>query len=131
MQKFILIRGHQGSGKTTFARQQQSKFAQAHPNATIVHLENDLLLTDENGMYRWSGDLVDKAQRQNLATFKNMLKQGQQHPNQDILIVNSNTNQKGSACIHLIEMAKKFGFEVEIYRLHNFFENTHNVKQMC
>lgn len=129
MQKFILIRGHQGSGKTTFARQQQSKFAQAYPNATIVHLENDLLLTDENGMYRWSGDLVDKAQRQNLATFKNMLKQGQQHPNQDILIVNSNTNQKGSACIHLIKMAKKFGFEVEIYRLHNFFENTHNVKQ--
>lgn len=129
MQKFILIRGHQGAGKTLFAKQQQVQFAQQYPDATIVHLENDLLLTDENGVYRWSGDLVDKAQRQNLATFKNLLKHGQQHPSQDILIVNSNTNQKASACIHLIKMAKKFGFEVEIYRLHNFFDNTHGVKQ--
>ncbi|WP_410471597.1 RNA ligase [Faucicola mancuniensis] len=129
MQKFILIRGHQGSGKTTFAKQKLTEFAEKFPHATIIHLENDLLLTDENGVYRWSGDLVDKAQRQNLATFKNALKQGQQNPSQDILIVNSNTNQKSSACIHLITMAKRFGFDVEIYRLHNFFDNTHNVKR--
>ena len=121
MQKFILIRGHQGSGKTTFAKQKLTEFAEKFPHATIIHLENDLLLTDENGVYRWSGDLVDKAQSQNLATFKNALKQGQQNPSQDILIVNSNTNQKSSACIHLITMAKRFGFDVEIYRLHNFF----------
>ncbi|MFW2176833.1 MULTISPECIES: RNA ligase [unclassified Moraxella] len=129
MQKFILIRGHQGSGKTTFAQQKLAEFANDYPNATCVHLENDKLLTDDNGVYRWSGDAVNKAQRQNLTTFKNLLKQGQQNPSQDMLIVNSNTNQKGSACIHLMQMARKFGFEVEVYRLHNFFDNHHNVKQ--
>ena len=129
MQKFILIRGHQGSGKSLFAQQKIAQFRQQYPHANIVHLENDLLLTDENGVYRWSGEAVDKAQRQNLTTFKNTLKQGQQNPSQDILIVNSNTNQKVSTCTHLLKMAKKFGFEVDIYRLHNFFDNTHGVKQ--
>lgn len=130
MQKFILIRGHQGSGKSTFAKQKMREFAHDYPNATIIHLENDLLLTDENGVYRWSGDAVDKAQRKNLARFKEVLKHGQKFPSEDILIVNSNTNQKSSSCIHLINMAKKHGFSVEIYRLHNFFENTHNVKRI-
>ncbi|UNU73778.1 2'-5' RNA ligase [Moraxella nasovis] len=129
MQQFILIRGHQGSGKSTFAKQKIDEFLKTYPNALIIHLENDLLLTDEKGVYRWSVQAVDKAQRQNLATFKNALKQGRQNPSQHILIVNSNTNQKVAACTHLMQMAKKFDFEVQVYRLHNFFNNTHNVKQ--
>lgn len=128
MQQFILIRGHQGSGKSTFARQQMSEFHKKYPHAIIVHLENDLLLTDEQDVYHWSAANLDKAQRQNLATFKKTLKHGQQSPNQAILIVNSNTNQKASACLHLLSMAKKFGFDTQIYRLHNFFDNQHNVK---
>lgn len=129
MQKFILIRGHQGSGKSTFAKQKMAEFQKEYANAIIVHLENDLLLIDKNGVYHWSGQAVDNAQRKNLATFKKQLKFGQQNQGQDILIVNSNTNQKSSACIHLMQMAKKFGFDVEVYRLHNFFYNTHNVNQ--
>lgn len=128
MQKFILIRGHQGSGKTTFAKQKIADFQHQYPNADIIHLENDILLTDEQGHYHWTPERVDKAQRQNLATFKQKLKYGQQYPHQNILIVNSNTNQKSSSCIHLIQIAKKFGFNVEIYRLHNFFDNLHRVK---
>ena len=50
MQKFILIRGHQGSGKSTFAEQKAVEFAQQYPDAEIVHIENDLLMTDENGV---------------------------------------------------------------------------------
>ncbi len=129
MQKFILIRGHQGSGKSTFALTKIAEFKAKYPNALIVHLENDLLLIDSEGNYRWSPKAVDMAQRKNLATFKNTLKQGQQQPALDILIVNSNTNQKASGCRQLLRSAEKQGFETEVYRLHNFFDNQHNVNQ--
>lgn len=127
MQKFILIRGHQGSGKTTLAKQKIADFNHQYPDADIIHLENDILLTDEQGHYHWTPERVDKAQLQNLATFKQKLQYGQQHPYQDMLIINSNTNQKASNCLHLIKMAKNSGFTVEIYRLHNFFDNLHRV----
>lgn len=129
MQLFILIRGHQGSGKSTFAQQKIESFMKQYPNAIIVHLENDLLLTDEHGVYRWSGEAVDNAQRVNLTRFKEVLKSGQQNPAQDILIVNSNTNQKSSSCYQLLQLAQKFGFDTQVYRLHNFFDNVHNVKK--
>lgn len=129
MQRFILLRGHQGSGKSTFADELMTEFAKDHPNALIVRIENDLLLTDDNGNYNWSPERLDKAQRQGLITMKQTLKTGQANPSQDILIVNSNTNQKSSACVHLLQMARKHGFDTQVYRLHNFFDNTHNVKE--
>ena len=55
MQKFILIRGHQGSGKSTFARENIAEFQRDYPQGEVVYIENDLLLTDSNGVYRWSG----------------------------------------------------------------------------
>ena len=129
MQRFILLRGHQGSGKSTFADELMAQFAKDYPDALIVRIENDLLLTDEQGNYNWSPERLDKAQRQGLAMMKQALKTGQASPSQDILIVNSNTNQKSSACIHLLQMARKHGFDTQVYRLHNFFDNTHNVKE--
>lgn len=129
MQRFILLRGHQGSGKSTFAKELITQFINDYPNATIVHIENDLLLTDEHGQYTWSPEKLDKAQRYGLNKTKETLKLGRANPSQDILIINSNTNQKSSSCIHLLQMARKHGFETQIYRLHNFFDNTHNVKQ--
>lgn len=129
MQQFILIRGHQGAGKSTFAQRQIAKFQAKYPNATIIHLENDLLLTDKNGNYHWSSDNLQKAQRQNLKTFKQSLKYAQQNRQHAMLIINSNTNQKAAACLQLIHLADKFGFDVQVYRLHNFFDNSHNVKQ--
>ena len=63
MQKFILIRGHQGSGKSTFAEQKAAEFKAKYRDAEIVRIENDLFMTDENGVYRWSGEAVDKAQK--------------------------------------------------------------------
>ncbi len=129
MQLFMLLRGHQGSGKSTFAQEKMTEFKQTYPNATIVHIENDILLTDENGVYTWSPQAVDKAQQYGLNKTKETLKLGKANPSQDILIINSNTNQKSSACIHLLQMARKHGFHTEVYRLHNFFDNTHNVKE--
>lgn len=62
MQKFILLRGHQGSGKSTFAREQINAFQKQYPNAEIIHIENDLLMTDENGNYCFT---VDASNRHN------------------------------------------------------------------
>ena len=49
MQKFILISGHQGSGKSTFAEQKAAEFKAQYPDAEVVRIENDLFMTDENG----------------------------------------------------------------------------------
>ena len=58
MQKFILIRGHQGSGKSTFAEQKAAEFKTQYPDAEVVRIENDVFITDEYGEYRWSGEAV-------------------------------------------------------------------------
>ena len=129
MQKLILIRGHQGSGKSTFAEQKAAEFAKQYPDAEIIRIENDLLLTDENGVYRWSGEAVDKAQKQGNAMMRNALIAGRANPVRPILIINSNTNQKASRCHHLLDWAAKHGFHTEAYRLHNFFPNQHGVKE--
>ena len=129
MQKFILIRGHQGSGKSTFAREKIAEFQRDYPQGEVVYIENDLLLTDEHGVYRWSGEALDKAQRQGLAKMKAALKKGQATPQADVLIVNANTNQKSASCIHLLQMARKHGFATEVYRLHNFYPNLHGVSE--
>ena len=57
------------------------------------------------------------------------LKIRRQNPNHNILIIHSNTNQKASRCRHLLDLAKKSGFETEIYRMHNFYPNLHGVKE--
>lgn len=129
MQKFILLRGHQGSGKSTYAAELIAQFQQAHPNAQIVHIENDQELTNERGEYQWSREALAAAQEKGRARFKTALKQGQQHPERDILIINSNTNQKANACIAMLQAARKHGFQTEVYRLHNFLPNHHNVDE--
>ena len=129
MQKFILLRGHQGSGKSTFAQEQINAFRQQYPDAEIIHIENDLLMTDENGNYRFTVDGIEQAQRKGQAMMLNACKRAKQNPQQPMLIINSNTNQKGSACIHLMQQARKHGLAVEVYRLHNFYPNHHGVKE--
>ena len=129
MQKFILIRGHQGSGKSTFAEQKAAEFKAQYPDAEVVRIENDLFITDEYGEYRWSGEAVDKALKRGNALMTETLRLGRQNLNRNILIINSNTNQKASRCRHLLDQAEKSGFETEVYRLHNFYPNLHGVKE--
>lgn len=128
MQKFILIRGHQGSGKSTFAQSKIDEFKQAYPDGEIVHIENDKLLYDEQGRYHWTPERIDKAARTGQTMMKHAFDKCRQNKNLNMLVINSNTNQKSSSCIDLLRSARKHGLTTEIYRLHNFFDNTHNVK---
>ena len=129
MQKFILLRGHQGSGKSTYAAELIAQFQQAYPNAQIIHIENDQELTNERGEYQWSREALAAAQEKGRAMMRNALKRGQQSPQQALLIINSNTNQKATNCIQMLQSARKHGFQTEVYRLHNFYPNHHNVAQ--
>ncbi|MFC2389455.1 MAG: AAA family ATPase, partial [Kingella oralis] len=129
MQKFILLRGHQGSGKSTYAAELIVQFKNEHPNAQIVHIENDKELTNANGEYQWSSEALAAAQEKGRAMMRNALKRGQQSPQQALLIINSNTNQKATNCIQMLQSARNHGFQTEVYRLHNFYPNHHNVAQ--
>jgi len=129
MQKFILLRGHQGSGKSTYAAELIVQFKNEHPNAQIVHIENDKELTNANGEYQWSSEALAAAQEKGRAMMRNALKRGQQSPQQALLIINSNTNQKATNCIQMLQSARNHGFQTEVYRLHNFYPTHHNVAQ--
>ena len=130
MQQFILLRGHQGSGKTTFAHAQIAAFQKQYPDAHIVHIENDLLMTDENGEYRFSGQAVDAAQRKGLAMMQDACERGRANPHEHILIINSNTNQKSAACIHLLRLARKHKFAEKIYRLRDDEDDDDDINEI-
>lgn len=127
MQKFILLRGHEGSGKSYFARQQIAQFLRDYPHAEIVHLDNDLALTDEHGVYHFDFERFAAAHRDNIARQTAAFELGQREPQRDILIINANPNQKAKTGYAQIEQAQAHGFAVEIYRLHYFFDNVHGV----
>ncbi|QIP47401.1 hypothetical protein HBA47_05295 [Kingella kingae] len=129
MQKFILLRGHEGSGKSTFAQQKIAEFQRDFPNTHIVHIDNDLVLTDTNGHYHFDFERFAQAHRDNMARQQAALEQGQREPNRPMLIINANPNQKSKTCQTQIQAACTAGFVVEVYRLHNFFDNIHGVSQ--
>ncbi|SSY80817.1 ATP-binding protein [Alysiella crassa] len=129
MQKFILLRGHEGSGKSTFAAQQIAQFQRDYPHAHIVHLDNDHALTDEHGNYHFDFEQFSAAHKINQIRQAEAFALGKREPQRDILIINANPNQKAKTCYALIELAKAHGFVVEIYRLHNFFPNIHQVAE--
>ena len=82
MQKFILLRGHQGSGKSTFAQEKIKAFQEQYPDAEIVHIENDLLMTDENGNYQFTVEGIEQAQRKGQTMMLNACKRAKQNPQQ-------------------------------------------------
>ncbi len=87
-----------------------AEFKAKYRDAEIVHIENDLFMTDENGVYRWSGEAVDKAQKRGNALMTETLKIGRQNPNRNILIIHSNTNQKGFALPPFVGFGEKKRF---------------------
>ena len=129
MQKFILLRGHQGSGKSTFAQEKIKAFQEQYPDAEIIHIENDLWMTDKNGNYQFTVEGIEQAQRKGQTMMLNACKRAKQNPQQPMLIINSNTNQKRLRLYSPDAAARKHGLAVEVYRLYNFYPNHHGVKE--
>ena len=129
MQKFILLRGHECSGKSTFSRTQIRQFQENFPDAHIIHIDNDLALTDKNGVYHFDFEKFAQAHRDNMATQQAAFAQGQREPHRPMLVINANPNQKAKTCQQWIDAALQHGFVVEVYRLHRFFPNLHGVSE--
>lgn len=128
MQKLIIIRGHSGSGKTTFALEKIREFQQTYPTGKIFHIENDHFLTI-NGIYRWTVERFQIAKQQAQLKLNQAFEFCQQHQTQDVLIVISNVGGNLKEIGHIIEIAEQCYLQVSIYRLQNFFINTHQVDQ--
>ncbi|MDH2998722.1 2'-5' RNA ligase [Pasteurellaceae bacterium LFhippo2] len=129
MQKLIIIRGHSGSGKSTFAMQKIAEFQSEYPQSAIYHIENDKFI-EKDGSYHWTPDNFKLAKQQTDQALKNALSFAKANCHSDVLIVVSNVGAKASALRHLINTAKKQRMETEIYRMQNFFQNSHNVDPM-
>lgn len=129
MQKFILLRGHEGSGKSTFAAEKIAQFHYYYPNATIVLIDNDQDLIDKNGIYHFDFDKFSFLHRRNIERQQAAFEAGKRKPQHNILVINANPNQKAKACYAHIAQARLHHFSVEIYRLHNFFANVHGVPE--
>lgn len=128
-QLFILLRGHEGAGKSTFAKQKITAFQAAYPDSKIVYLDNDECLIDENGVYQADYESYLAAHRYNMARQNEAFLWAKQHPQSPLLIINANTNQKAKACLKMIEAAKEHGLSVIIYRLHHRFQNQHGIDE--
>lgn len=127
--QFILLRGHEGAGKSTFARHKIAEFQQNYLAAEIVYIDNDVALTDEFGHYHFDFTAFTQAHRNNMLIQQAALRRGQDHPECNMLIINANPNQKAKTCHNMIQAALQHDFVVGVYRLHYFFPNVHGVSQ--
>lgn len=129
MQQFILLRGHEGSGKSVFAGKQAAAFVRRYPDARVVCIDNDQDLYDEAGRYCFDFDRFAAAHRRNMLRQQQAFEYGRDHPQQAVLVINANPNQKAKTCLKHMAQAREHGFTVAVYRLHNFFANLHRVPE--
>lgn len=111
-QKLILVRGVQGSGKSTFAK----KLA----NVGFVHRENDMFFTDENGVYQFDFSKHQQAKDETLALVLADLRDGEN-------VVVSNTFNSLKELNQYKHLAEKMGVSVEIVKMNLNFESVHAV----
>ncbi len=128
MQKLIIIRGHSGSGKSTFAQQKIAEFQAKYPNAYIFHIENDQYLM-KDGQYHWTPLCFNQAKKQAEQALDTAFQFAQKHSKADLLIVISNVGSKAAPIYRVINKAQKQAMQTEVYRMQNFFQNTHHVDQ--
>ncbi|MDO4431054.1 MAG: hypothetical protein Q4B95_07165 [Lonepinella koalarum] len=125
MKKLIIVRGHSGSGKTTFALNKISEFLQQYPQADIFHIENDHFLM-ENGQYCWTEERFKRAKKlawEKLQKAFHIVEKS----SRDILIIISNVGVNVAEIDRTLARAKALNMQTEIYRMTNFFQNQHNV----
>lgn len=125
MKKLIIVRGHSGSGKTTFALQKMAEFKAEYPKADIFHIENDQFLMEDN-LYVWTEARFQRAKKLAREKLQNAFECVEQSE-KDILIVISNVGINLAEIDRTLSQAKALHMAIEIYRMTNFFQNQHNV----
>lgn len=124
MKKLVILRGHQGSGKSTYAKKLIADFLEKYPNGLTLEVSyDDILVEQQNGEYNWSPENIAKAQEQAWLDFRDFVKKIQK---QDVLVVHSATNQTTKAFKKYVDFAKSRRFEVQFIRLTDFYPNLHN-----
>ncbi|WGE32986.1 recombinase RecA [Actinobacillus genomosp. 1] len=126
MRKLIIIRGHSGSGKSTFAKQQIAEFELRFPSGKVFHIENDQFLY-ENGEYVWTKERFQSAKILAEQKLASAWKFAKDYPQISILIVISNVNLSLPAVEKYQNIANSLQMTIEKYRLMNFFKNQHRV----
>ncbi|WP_424405903.1 hypothetical protein [Pasteurella sp. PK-2025] len=127
MQKLLIVRGHSGSGKSTFALSKMAEFTQGSPHGKIFHIENDHFLM-EDGVYHWTFERFLQAKEKAQQLLAQAFDFCRQYPEQDVFIVVSNVGGNTEEIRQMRAKADGLGLVTEIYRLQNFFDNTHQVE---
>jgi predicted kinase len=109
--KLTIIRGLPGSGKSTYARK-----------LGCFHLESDMFLY-ANGEYKFSQD----RQKHSHMTCKNMVDAAMNEGVSEIAVSNTFTRQW--EIDPYIELAKEYGYSVEIVRMTGNYGSIHGVPE--
>lgn len=112
--RLTLVRGHQGSGKTTQAHRLQAQ------EPDLKHFENDQFLLKEDGSYDFSWERYARAKQQCLDAVGKALASGQR-----VVVASTFTT--------LAELEPYFnlvpGEHVRVFEMFGDFPNTHGVPQ--
>lgn len=112
MKTILIVRGHSGSGKSTYAK------GEAEKNRG-VHVENDQSMYC-NGVYEWSKPNLTKAIKECISAAERAMKEGN-------FVAVSNVFGDNKSIRGFVELAKKYKYTVKVVRMSNWFDNTHNV----
>ena len=126
MKKLIILRGHQGSGKSTYARQLLKGFELSYFGSATFEISYDnTLIRQNNGEYNWTPENIKVAME---TAWKDYMEFVKEHTRKDenVLIVHSATNRTLKSFKKYIDFAKARKYDIEIIRLSDFYENEHN-----
>lgn len=115
----LLIIGIPGSGKSTLAEKTKREDIR-FKDANIW--EADMFFIDENGNYKWNPKTIGAAHLWCKLKVENDMKNGKN-------IIVSNTSLVPSERKPYIDLAKKYGYQVEVIECNNEFQNIHNVPE--
>jgi uridine kinase len=123
MSKLIIVRGPQGSGKTTFSnRLTRSLIKFGYKPTDICHFEADQFFEDEDGNYNFDGTKLWLAHKECLEKTKKCLLR-------DKLVIVSNTFATKKELKPYFDFADENDISVDVYRCTGEYQNVHNVPE--